>query len=75
MNKTDWKAVGYIGLILGILFIIGGFITYYYSQNIEYMLGYFYVLYPYREYSFSLVITGIVPLVVGLVSLWRAKQD
>ena len=75
MNKKDWKAVGYIGLILGAFFIIGGFIAYYYLQKIEGVFGYIYILYPYRSYSVPLIIMGIVPLVVGLVSLWRAEQD
>lgn len=72
MSEADWRTVGYIGLTLGVLLLIGGFITYYFPQDI-YILGYYVgTAYPYRDDSVGLFVASVTLLVVGLGLSWRA---
>jgi hypothetical protein len=74
MKKTDFQLIGYPGTILGILFLVSGGVTYYY-QEVTNFLGISLVSYPYRQYTESLLVVGIVLLVFGLAFLWRAEQE
>jgi hypothetical protein len=72
MSKDDWRTVGYIGVALSIIFLIGGFITYYYAQSI-YVVGYYAGTdYPYRNYSVGFLVSGFAIAVIGGGALWRA---
>lgn len=74
MKKTDYQLIGYIGAVLGAIFLVGGLFasTYY---EIRQGLLFSYAVYPYAQYSGSLILAGIVLLVIGLAFLWRAKQE
>jgi hypothetical protein len=72
LSEANWRVVGYIAITLGILFMIGGFIMYFYPQYYS-VLGYVvYTIYPYRDYAIPLFMGGITPVVVGGGSVWRA---
>lgn len=73
MKKSDFQLIGYIGVVLGTILLAGGiFASSYYEVR-----GWFiyYEVYPYAQYSVTLLISGIVLLVIGLAFLWRAKQE
>jgi formate hydrogenlyase subunit 3/multisubunit Na+/H+ antiporter MnhD subunit len=72
MRVEDWKLIGWIATILGIIFLVGAAITYAYSETILFGLV---VTYPYRGNSAGLLINGIVLLVVGIGCLWRAEGE
>lgn len=75
MGEEDWRTFGYIGVALGVLFLFGGFVTYYYPQD-YYLLGYkISTVYPYRDYSVGLFVAGIVLTVVGAGAWWRADIE
>jgi len=76
MKKSDFQLIGYIGTVLGAFFLFGGLFasSYYEVHSYLFNLG-SYAVYPYAQYSGSLIVAGIVLLVVGLAFLWRAKQD
>ncbi len=74
MRSEDWKMMGYIGMVLGLIFLAGGAwiwlnVNYYFGTRgwIEY--------YDYRGYSFPLLISGIVLLVLGYVTNQRAEEE
>jgi len=72
MKKSDFQLIGYIGFVLGAILLAGGvFASSYYEER-----GWLHwVVYPYTQYSVTLLISGIALLVVGLAFLWRAKQE
>ena len=70
MRYSDWKMISSIGLILGFLLLIGGILAYvYYEERL------IWVVYPFRDYSAPLVISGVVLLVVGYVAGERGKEE
>jgi hypothetical protein len=74
MNEADWRTVGYIGVALGVSFLIGGFIAYYFPQYYN-IFGYEFAVYPYRGYSGGLFVTGFALAVIGGGSWWRADTE
>jgi ABC-type antimicrobial peptide transport system permease subunit len=75
MKKSDFQLIGYIGTVLGALFLFGGIFASSYYEVHRGVFGYTYATYPYTQYSGSLLVSGIALLVVGLAFLWRAKQE
>jgi uncharacterized protein YjeT (DUF2065 family) len=70
MQVKDLEFIGYMALAVGVIFIVGGFITYEYSES------YFGVAnYLYRGDSPNLWIVGIALLLVGIGCFWRAEQE
>jgi uncharacterized membrane protein len=66
--------IGYIGVVLGAIFLGGGiFASVYYE--VRRGLLFYYEVYPYAQYSGTLLVAGIILLVIGLAFLWRAKQE
>jgi len=75
MSEADWRTVGYIGVTIGVLLLIGGFIAYYFPQD-YYILGYkIATIYPYRDYSVGLFVAGVALAVAGGGSWWRADIE
>jgi hypothetical protein len=75
MSEADWRVVGYIGVTLGVLFLIGSFVAYYFPQD-YYFLGYrVSTVYPYRDYSVGLLVAGVALFVVGGGAWWRADME
>lgn len=74
MKKTDYQLIGYIGVVLGAIFLVGGLFASIYYETRQGLI-WAYKLYPYAQYSGSLLVVGIVLLVIGLAFLWRAKQE
>jgi len=74
LKKSDFELIGYIGTVLGALFLVGGIIASVYYE-VHHGLLWDYAVYPYAQYSGSLLVAGIVLLVIGLAFLWRAKQE
>jgi len=72
MEKSDWMLIGYVGTALGILFIVGALFCYSYFEIRSFIITV--MIYPYREYTGPLLISGMVLLVIGLGCLWRAKE-
>ena len=70
MRSADWRVIGSIGIILGVLLIVGGFIAYFYEEQ-----RWIFVVAPYRDMAVPLFISGIVLLVVGYVSNTRAEEE
>jgi len=70
MKTEDWKLIAYIGLILGIVFLVGAFITAqpHWASGIG-------TYYPYKDYAPPLAIAGIALLVIGMSFMWRAAQE
>jgi len=68
LKKSDFQLIGYIGTVLGVIFLVCGIFAASYSEY----LG---VYYPYAKYSVPLLTSGIVLLVIGLAFLWRATQE
>lgn len=74
MKKSDFQLIGYIGVVLGAILLAGGiFASSYYEVRGGWLI--YYAVYPYAQYSVTLLISGIVLLVIGLAFLWRAKQE
>jgi len=74
MKPADWKMMGYIGLVLGILFLIGGGWIW---LNVQGYLGWGgeYEYYAYRYYPMPLLIAGVILFVVGYAFVWRGVEE
>jgi ribosomal protein L40E len=77
MKKSDFQLIGYIGLGLGVMLLIGAVLAYslanmYLTPSIYYdgKLGR-----AYLNYSVILGVFGIISLITGLGFLWRARQE
>lgn len=73
MKKSDFQLIGYIGVVLGAIFLGGGIFASAYYEVRGWLIPY--AVYPYAQYSVSLIVAGIILLVIGLAFLWRAKQE
>lgn len=64
--------IGYVGILFAIILIFAGVYAEGYSTR-EYIgispFGYWRTKYPYKQYSFPLVLCGILSLIVGVVGL------
>jgi len=69
MKKADYQMIGYIGIVLTVVFWIGATLTHYYRESI----GEF--IYPLQGYTPNFIMAGIVFLVLGVAFLWRASQE
>jgi len=65
MRSQDWNLFSRIGLILGIIFLLGGVLAY------EYLGWYF----PYQNLAVNLWISGIVLFVIGYFFSIRAREE
>lgn len=74
MKKYDFQLIGYIGVALGWICMLGGVFTSIYYVESQGLL-WWYVVYPYADYTAPLFAIGVVSLVIGLAFLWRAKQE
>ena len=76
-KRSDFQLIGYIGTVLGALFLVGGVFAYSCSEtHCNVIIPTFCTTeYPYREYAAGLLVAGVVLLVVGLAFLWRAEQE
>ena len=74
MKKADFQLIGYIGIVLGVIFIIGAILTQMpvYQETI---LGGYWVTYPYAKYTITFLVIGVILLVIGIAFYWRAKQE
>jgi hypothetical protein len=72
MNPTDLKVIGATGVTLGIGFILGGIVTWTYSEGLYRFGVNIGTTYPYRDYAVPLLIAGFVLFVVGSAGLGRA---
>ena len=70
MRVKDWEFIGYMALAVGVIFIVGGFFTYEYSQS-----SYGLVEYLYRGDSANLWIVGVALLLVGIGCFWHAQEE
>jgi hypothetical protein len=73
LKKSDFQLIGYIGFVLGAILLAGGVFASSYYEVRGWLISY--AVYPYAQYSVTLLISGIALLVVGLAFLWRAKQE
>jgi len=73
MKKSDFELIGHIGFVLGAILLTGGTFASSYCEVRGWLIHY--AVYPYAQYSGTLLISGIVLLVIGLEFLWRAKQE
>jgi len=73
MRPADWKMVSNIGLILGIIFLIGGAWIW---LNVEGYLGLSGELeyWKYRGYSIPLLIAGVSLFVIGYACKLREEE-
>jgi len=71
MRSADWKVIGSIGIILGVIFLAGSFFAYTYTERLWGIL----IVAPYRDLTAPLIIAGIVLLVVGLICTQRAEEE
>lgn len=73
MKKADFQLIGIIGTVLGVIFLVGAFLTQMpvYQKTI---LGYW-ATYPYAKYTSTFLVIGVVLLVIGMAFLWRAEQE
>ena len=69
MRKPDVQMIGWVGTVLGAIFIASGLFAY----EVHSSLFYYFKVYPYGQYGFSLLVVGVILLVVGLAFLWRAE--
>lgn len=70
MKYADWRYLATICTVLGVILLIGGVITYVYSET------WFYLIYhPYRDYAIPLFIFGVVLLIIGVTSFGRAEEE
>jgi hypothetical protein len=76
LKKTDFQLIGYIGTVLGAIFLAGGiFAQTYYEIHRSSIIEFYWKVYPYQKHAGNLLIIGVVLLVIGLAFLWRAKQE
>jgi lysylphosphatidylglycerol synthetase-like protein (DUF2156 family) len=73
LKKSDFQLVGYIGTVLGAIFLVGGIFAASYSEVRGWLFPY--TVYPYAQYAANLIVAGIILLVVGAAFLWRAEQE
>jgi len=71
MKKADYQLIAYIGIVLGVLFLLGGLWAYYYRG----WLGGPEFVYPIKEYGVPLFVGGVALLVIGIAFLWRAREE
>jgi hypothetical protein len=76
VKKRDLKLVGYVAIILGALFLAGGIFAFSYDEMypIPFCLCMNQV-HPYAKYSATLLATGIVLVILGLLSVGRAHFE
>jgi len=67
--------ISFIGLSLGAIFLVGAGYSHFYHQRytLSKYFEWYIDFYPYRQYTFFLLIIGIVFLVVGLA--YSSKQQ
>ena len=73
VNLEGYDFLVLIFLILGVILILGGIFTNYYSVSFgvpHYTLFY---VYPYRDYAFTLFAFGFTFIVAGIVIRFRAE--
>jgi hypothetical protein len=76
VKKRDLKFIGYVGIILGALFLGAGIFTFSYSETYPSPFSFcMYQVYPYARYSGSLLATGFVFVLLGVLSLGRAHFE
>ena len=73
MKKSDFQLIGYIGFVLGAIFLAGGAFASQYYEVRGWLISY--SVYPYAQYSVTLLIAGIVLFVIGIAFLWRAHGE
>jgi len=76
VKKRDFKLVGYLGIIVGLLFLAGGVFAF--SITKLYPISFCFCIYevhPYAQLAGTLWATGIVSIILGLLSLGRAHYD
>ena len=76
MKKRDFKLVGYLGIILGLLFFAGAGFAY--SIKKLYPMSFCFCMYevhPYAQLAETMVATGIVLVILGLLSIGKAHFD
>jgi hypothetical protein len=73
--KQRFRLFGYVGIILGVLFIGAGLFLLTISEEHPAPCFCIYLTYPYAIYSEGLIGTGIVLILIGLLSFFEARQE
>ena len=75
INKSNWKNIGHLTMVLFILLSIGAFIAFTYSEiAILGNLGVFHItVYPYQPYAIALAICSIISAVISIGSYASSK--
>jgi len=71
MRSRDWKTIGYIGVVIGIILIAGGLFAYAYEERTWYYM----VAYPYRQTGILLFLLGGILFALGIVILVRSPKE
>ena len=76
VKKRNFKLVGYVGIILGLLFFAGAGFAF--SIKTLHPISFCFCIYeehPYSQLAETMVATGIVLIILGLLSIGRAHYD
>lgn len=71
MRSRDWNTLGYIGLIIGVFLLAGGYFAYNYAERAWYYI----VDYPYRYTAFLLFLLGGIFCAIGVFLLARTPAE
>ncbi len=78
MKKKDFKLVGYLATILGLLLVAGGIFAFSITKVYPNSFSFCFCIYeehPYAQLAETMVPTGIVLIILGLLSIGRAHYD
>lgn len=71
MRSRDLETLGYIGIVIGAILIVGGLFAYAYEERVWYYM----VAYPYRQTGILLFLLGGILLALGIIILIRSHND
>ena len=75
MSSEDWRRLSLLALVLGLMFLVSGLVTWFYTETAEVGLVRIPERHPYRDYGLPLLILGVCGLLIGLLSFRFAEEE
>jgi uncharacterized membrane protein HdeD (DUF308 family) len=75
MKYLDWRVFVFLCIVLGVTFVFGGFVFWFYSETPHSDYGIWSRTYPYRSIAIIPFALGIFFLLVGALTLVRGEEE